>query len=143
MENVTDHQGYLIYDNCRVTCLIHARNILMKALMNLGYQFHATKEENYLAWYSRTVGGFCKKTGEGLNECIVQIRRASNENKEIGIIKWINISDTVVAEIETSTHEDVNNSTNTDATELNDDNSLIVVDTVIEDVSENPVIGGL
>ena len=138
MDNLTDHQGYLIYDNCRVTCLIHARNILMKALMGLGYQFHTIKSENYLGWYSRTLGGFCEP-GKGLNECIVQIRRASKGNKEIGIIKWKNSSEAGGAEIETNTHWDVNNS-DTDTAEFKDN---IVVNIVYEDVSDNPVVGGI
>ena len=122
VENLTDDQGFLIYDNCRVTCLTHARNILMKELMKLGYQFNSIEESNYLGWYSRYLGGFCEP-GKGQTDCIVQIRRASKANKEIGIIKWKNESDAGRAEIENKTHSDVNNSdTDRDRAEFEDNN---------------------
>ena len=123
MENLTDDQGYLIYDNLRVTCLTHARNILMKELMKLGYQFNSINEENYLGWYSRYSGGFCEP-GKGLTDCIVQIRRSSKENREIGIIKWKKESDAGRAEIENNTNPDVNIS-DTDRAEFENNNDSI------------------
>ena len=88
--------------------------------MKLGYQFNSIKEANYLGWYSRYLGGFCKP-GKGQTNCIAQIRRSSKENKEIGIIQWKNESDAGRAEIENNTNPDGNIS-DTDRAEFEDNN---------------------
>ena len=83
MKNITDKEGYLTYKNERVTCLAHARNIVMKELSKHGYQFHDKKHAKLLSWVTKTHGGYCDID----TNFIVKLRRSLSTG-QIGIIQW-------------------------------------------------------